>query len=260
MSRRGGGNFFDDDDTGGFGGGNSSSSSRNRGSYDRGGYDRGGSSSRGDGYDRGGYEDGDSGYDRPEDYQMRMQSAYRRMEDSSANSLRVLNETMNMGVDTTVELDRQQESLDRTERRLDEIHVDLDRGETHLRKIRSPFGGLFSRKKKQVNEVTDPKELRAKEAARLQHREKDQKERDARDRRRSKEQEQQAYSGTGSAVVDKNLDEMEKMLHQLHGVGEMINDQLDESDATVDRLTYKMDRDDLKMKKLNKGIKRELYK
>ena len=63
---------------------------------------------------------------------------------------------------------------------------------------------------------------------------------------------------TGNQVVDKNCEEMSKALHQLRGVGELIGGQLDDSSAQVDRLNYKMDRNDMKIKAVNKDIRRQL--
>lgn len=250
--------FGDDDDDGGFGGARGSSS----GGYGARDPLRGGSNGyRGDarpgpgaGMSRGGYGGYDARDDPVPDYETRMMMANKRMEDSSANSLRVLNETMRMGIDTTNELDRQAESLDKTERMLDEMHVDLDRGEQHLRKIKSPFGGVanyFSRKKK-VEEVTDPKGFKGSTKPKPAEKGKPQK----------KQAQRQAATpeSTGNEIVDRNLDEMEKALHQLHGIGQVIGYQLDESDQQLDRIGYKMERNHVKVDKLNKGIRKELYK
>ena len=262
---RGGSNPFDDDDDGGFGGGGSSRDARQSGS---GGFGGGGGAARGSdkgfgGGSRGGYggrDDGYGGSSRPnerdpvDDYESRYMMANRRMEESSANSLRTLNETMQMGKDTTEELERQAESLDRTERRLDEMHVDLDKGERNLRKIKSPFGGIanyFSRRKT-VDEVTEPKGYKptqSKGASKPKP-------------GPAKKQQQKPYAdaSTGNTVVDDNLEEMEKALFQLKGIGEVIGTQLDDSEQQIDRVKYKIDRDHVKMDKLNKGIKKELYK
>ena len=281
---RGGGNPFDEDDDSGFGtrsssgggygsgpprdpmrgqgGGRAGPGPQQRagggygGSYGGGG---GGYGGTGGGYG-GGYDSGPSyGRDDPPlDYDTRMMMANRRMEESSANSLRVLNETMRTGVDTTEELERQAESLDRTERRLDEMHVDLDRGEQSMRKIKSPFGGIsnyFTRKKK-VEEVTDPKALRSKSGPPPV----DTKAQKKAAQKQKQQQQQPPAQGTGNAVVDSNLDEMSKALDQLHGIGQVISYQLDDSDRQLDRIGYKMERNHVKVDKLNKDIKRELYK
>jgi hypothetical protein len=240
-----GNNPFDDDDDGGFG---SASRSSGGGGYGAsgGGY---GASGGGYGASGGGYGGYDTG---PSDHDTRLMMANRRMEASSANSLRALNETMRIGIDTTEELERQAESLDKTERRLDEIHVELDKGERNMRRIKSPFAGIgnyFSRKKS-IDEVTDPKALRSQE-----------KKSTARSKPAPKKKQQQAPAqSTGNVVVDKNLDEMEKALFQLRGVGEVIGCQLDDSERQLDRVQYKLERDHIKVDKLNKDIKRELYK
>ena len=210
-------------------------------------------------YDSRGYDSYDGagggggvGYGVPEDdYDMRIQAAYRRMEQSSGSSLRTLNETVRMGVETTEELETQAETLDRTERRLDEIDVDLDKSKRHMRIIKSPFGGIanYFAKKKPISEVTDPKMPASSSQSKAS----------SRSRKSGPEQQQStSYDSTGNQIVDKNLEEMEKALHQLRGIGELIGDQLDDSDSQIDRIRVKMDRDDVKMKGINRDMRREL--
>ena len=237
------------------------------GGYDGGeGYQFGRQSDRG--YDRRGYQSGGQyrggapshGAAREElDHDQlchRMQMANRRMEESSASSLRTLHDTMRLGQDTAVELDRQSEALDRTERRLDEIQLDIDQSKRHMRNIKSPFGGVanyFARRKK-LSDITDPK--LPKEAAQAQAQ--------AQKRGSSKGPDtlpppsMAGLKGTGNRVVDDNLDEMGRMLHQLKGQGELIGEQLDESSAQIERLKYKVDHTDVKIKGLNKDIRRQL--
>lgn len=191
-----------------------------------------------------------------DEHEARLMMANQRMEESSANSLRALNEAMRMGVDTTEELERQAESLDRTERRLDEMHVELDKGEKNMRRIKSPFGGIgnyFSRRKT-VEEVTDPKALRSQPKKGSSSTAK------SKSSSKKSQQKEAPAPGTGNTVVDKNLDEMEKALFQLRGIGEVIGTQLDDSEQQLDRVKYKIDRDHVKMDKLNRDIKKELYK
>lgn len=193
-----------------------------------------------------------------EEFQQRKQAALHKMEDSSFSSLRTLHDCIRMGTETTEELERQAEALDRTEARLDGIHVDLDRGQKHLNKIKSPFGGIknYFTKKKTVNEVTDPKGFKPSQGDYK-------KSSNSRGKQQAQVQAsapQQTYKSTGSVVVDKNLDLMGKALDDLMGLGELIGEQLDDSDAQIERITHKVDRDDVKLKKLNEGIKRELRK
>lgn len=248
-------NPFDEDDGGGFGTRSSdrvAGGVRGRDPSEYGYKSRYGGAeadARGYGYGYRGYDSGPSDGER--EVEARMLMANQRMENSSANSLRVLNETMRMGIDTTEELERQAESLDRTERTLDGMHVDLDQGELHLRKIKSPFGGIFTRKKT-TNEVTDPKGFKPQS--------KGAKSKPAETKQKKQQKQQPPPQGTGNERVDRNFDEMEKALHQLKGIGEVIGTQLDDSELQLDRVGYKMDRNHVKVDKLNKGIKKELYK
>lgn len=184
-----------------------------------------------------------------EEYDMRVQAAYRRMEESSYNSLRTLNETVDTGIHTTEELERQAETLDRVDARLDEMDVDLGKAKKSMRVIKSPFGGIanyFSRRKK-VDEIIDPKTAPPVPKGGATGRGPAQQQKPAKQ-----------YASSGSKVVDRNMDEMEKALHQLKGIGELISDQLDDSEVQIERIKVKVDRNEVKIKNLNKDIKREL--
>ncbi|XP_064392691.1 soluble NSF attachment protein 29-like [Halichondria panicea] len=220
--------FGDDNDDGGFG----SSSQRSSG-Y---------SNSRGD--------QGPAQGNEPLDYQTREQMAIRRMEESSANSLRSLNETYRMGIDTTQELELQAEKLDNVERKLDEIHVDLDKSKRNLRLIKSPFGGIanYFSKRKEGKEVTDPKDYKPPPNP----------SNPTRSKPKTSAAKMDQLESTGSKVVDGNLDEMSKQLDRLMGVGELIGVQLDDSEIQVDRLKYKIDRDRDKMEHINRDIKKRI--
>ena len=227
-------------------------SSSSAGRYDSSSRDPYSSTSR---YGSRGYEGADDeegrGYGLPEDdYDMRIQAAYRKMEQSSGNSLRTLNETVRMGVETTEELERQAETLDRVETRLDEIDVDLDKSKRHMRNIRSPFGGIsnYFAKRKPVGEVTDPKVPASASSSQSA----------GRSKKGGQQQQSKSQDSTGNQIVDRNLEEMEKALHQLKGIGELIGDQLDDSDAQITRVGVKMERDHGKMKGINAEIRREL--
>ncbi len=156
--------------------------------------------------------------------------AIQRMEESSANSLRLLNEleTYRMGIDMTQELELQAEKLDNVERKLDEIHVDLDKSKRNLRLNKSPFGGIanyFSKRK----EVTEPKPP-PKPSDPI-----------TRTKPKTSATKMDQYSSSGSKVVDRNLDEMSQQLDRLMGVGEE-SVQLDDFEVQVHRLKYKIDR------------------
>lgn len=188
-----------------------------------------------------------------DDLEVRKQLAIRRMEESSASSLRSLNETYQMGVNTAVELDSQADTLDRVERRLDEMHVDLDKGKRNMRLIKSPFGGIanYFSKRSSVKDVTDPKgyeQRPSKSSAPPKETVK----------KRPDSTQLQQYESTGSTVVDENLDEMSKQLDRLMGVGHLIGASLDDSEDQIDRVRYKVDRNKTKVEAISKDIKTQL--
>lgn len=192
------------------------------------------------------------------EYQQRVQAAYRRMEESSANSVRTLHETLNTGIDAAEELDRQAETMDRIEARLDHMDGDLDQSRRHMRNIKSIFGGIgnaFARRR-DVKAVTDPKvPASAPSSGSKSGRGGGTSPTPPPDKRVGASG---RGASTGSKVVDQNMDEMERVLYQLKGVGELMSEQLDDSDGQIDRVRYKLDRNNVKVKNLNKDIQRQL--
>ena len=66
------------------------------------------------------------------------------------------NESLESAIDTTKELHRQQESLDRSNRMLDRMDEDLTHSKRAMRIISSPFGGIanyFARDGKKKNKA-----------------------------------------------------------------------------------------------------------
>lgn len=188
-----------------------------------------------------------------DEYRHRLQLANRRMEEASSQSLRTLHDCLRMGSDTAVELDRQAEALDRTERRLDEMHVDLDQSKRNLRLIKSPFGGVanYFARRKSAKEITDPKLPKSQSKS-------SQSSRSSSGSSRAAPPPMASMKSTGNETVDQNCEHMSKALHQLKGMGELIGQQLDDSEAQIDRIHFKLDRTDVKVNKLNKDIKRQL--
>ena len=186
--------------------------------------------------------------DRSDDLEYRLMAANRRMEDSSFQCVRVLNETMSMATDTTEELERQNESLGRTEQRLDEMEVDLEASRRDMREVKSIFGSFRNRFSKPTYTKDPPPSKKPSSSSKVATNSK------------KKQQQSQALSkqSTGNEIVDRNLDELERGLKQLEGQAYLIGHQIDESDVTIDRVRVKMDRNDVRIKSITKDAKRQL--
>lgn len=65
-----------------------------------------------------------------------------RMLESSKNSLRLLNETEQVGMATAQELAKQREQLENTNKQLDQINSTLRSSQKHINGLKSVFGGL----------------------------------------------------------------------------------------------------------------------
>ena len=152
-----------------------------------------------------------------------MQVANRRMEESSERAVSVLSDTLQLGKNTAVELDRQAGALGRTERRLDEM-------DQHLRPKQpsSSFGsGPLHNNSFRHRETAPPSSL-----AHL--------------------------PSTGNTAVDKNLDMLSEGLHELKQMAGHIGEQLDHTTAQAGRVKYKSHQTDMKMKEVNKHMREQL--
>ena len=208
-----------------------------------------------------GYDDR-RGRERPSqaELQQRMESAHQRMEDSSRRCVELMYETMAMATDTSEELEVQAEALERTERRLDEMDVALESSRRNMREVKSIFGGF-------VNSVTKPKFRGEKPPSKgfftkalKQSGKKETKSFDSDDDRRQTQATAVKKPSTGNAAVDRNLDQLEAGLKQLEGQAHLIGHQLDESNDQIERISWKMHKNDDKLLKVTRDARRELLK
>ena len=178
-----------------------------------------------------------------EDESKRKQIAIRRMEKSSTNSLKTLNESYSLGVETIQHLDRQARTLHRFERRQDRMKEDLDEIKQTVLPVESLFDRIinFFSRRRSVTEVTVPKRYSAaalsgpkRNSARLRH-----------------------YSHTdGSKMLDDNMDKMSRQLDRLEGVGMATSKQLDDSEIQTSRIAPKVSRNEKCIKQLHREMKR----
>lgn len=185
--------------------------------------------------------------------EQRLALANRQMEDSSAASVRLVYETMDMAKDTTEELERQAESLDRTEAHLDRMDVDLEHSRRSMRDVKSLWGSF-------TNHLTKPKfskEPKPKRSATSTSSD-SRKKGGAEKKGSAQAQKQAANESTGNEIVDRNLDELEFGLRQLQGQAYLIGSQLDESEVQVDRIKTKMERNDIRIRKVTRDIRGQL--
>ena len=191
----------------------------------------------------------------------RTQLAYKKMEESSARSVQTLHNTLQIGQDTTEELERQAEALDRTERHLDDMQVDLSMEHKTKRHVgrRSPLSSIsraFSKKKK-PSKVTDPNPVKG-TAQTLQK--KSSATSFATGPNPISPPSTAGPKSVGNKVVDGNLDEMEKILHQLKDIGQEMGDQLDDSSIQVNRINQKSGHVGISLRDANKRLVADLQK
>ena len=183
--------------------------------------------------------------------QQRMAVANRSMEDTSRDCARVLYETMDLADDTTQELYRQSEALDRTEAHLDTMDVDLEQSRRNMREVKSVWGSL-------VNKFTKPTFSKEPKSSNPSPPSQPRSDRSGR-RGPSQAQAQAQAKSTGNEIVDRNLDEIERGLRMLEGQSLMMGHQLDESNVQIDRISKKMGKTNAHLKNVTGDINKELH-
>ena len=166
------------------------------------------------------------------------------------------NESLSSAIDTSRELHRQQESLDRCNHMLDKMDDDLKQSKRAMRVISSPFGGIIN------YFARDGKKDKAAAPQRAQVSNKTHSIRSSEGQSSSWQEQRSSnrdgYESSGNTVVDDNLDQVEQALTEMKRVGLEIGNQLDHSIVTIDDLNTKVTDRDGKIINLNRKIGRKI--
>lgn len=160
-----------------------------------------------------------------------------------------VNESLETATETSKELHRQQESLDRSNRLLDRMEDDLKQSKRSMRIINSPFGGIanyFARDNKKDKKGANPLSSKGTRSGETYH------------QSSSGGSSLSDYPSTGNDAVDDNLDEIARGLAEMKRVGLEIGHQLDHSMVTIDELNVKVTDKDQKLTHLNKKIGKKI--
>ena len=169
------------------------------------------------------------------------------------------NESLETAIDTTKELHRQQESLDRSNRMLDRMDEDLTQSKRAMRIISSPFGGIanyFARDGKKKNKAAEAQ--KTSQATSKPSSSSSQQSSSSWQHQQQSMARSRPYESSGNTVVDDNLDDVERCLAQMKRVGLEIGNQLDDSIATIDELDRKVVDRDSRITDLNRKIGRKI--
>ena len=166
------------------------------------------------------------------------------------------NESLSSAIDTSRELHRQQEQLDRCNHMLDKMDDDLKQSKRAMRVISSPFGGI-------INYFARDGKKKDKASAAPQRAQVTKAHSSGSERQSSSWQEQRSsnrggYESSGNTVVDDNLDQVEQALSEMKRVGLEIGNQLDHSIVTIDELNTKVTDRDGRIIDLNRKIGRKI--
>lgn len=178
-----------------------------------------------------------------EQYQERIRRIEDQTLESSRRSVRTLEETVQIGAETMVELDEQGEKLNRAERRLDDIDQDLRTSQRTMREIRSVFGGVvnwFTKDKLSTtpSSVTQENaEARKAEASARRHEQQQQRQRQERQQQQQRHQQRRPPQSAREEELDQNLDRMSQSLAVLRNMGEDMGDSLEAQNEQIGRMS-----------------------
>lgn len=187
---------------------------------------------------------------------------------STERSLRLIDESEQIGAATGEELLRQREVLTRTERQVDQMEEDLKQSDRHIQSIKSIWGAFMNKFKKEpatktvkVYDENEPSRLgkaveSSKEATYQNANDYDNHPVLAR-----QQESRQQFTQSDSAAknehmqqVDDNLDRMMGGLRRLKDLGLGLQEEIDSQDVIIDRLGNKVERVDRKTHETNKKL------
>ena len=204
------------------------------------------------------------------DIQDRQQSYADRTTDQSLEStrrmVRLTHETTQIGVDTMVALDEQEEKLDRIEEGLDDIHAGLKQSERTLNQMERccgfclcpGSGNKFSRRNLGAYRRLDV-DAGGEESERLIT---EQPTSGGRSRRAQQGGQfvQRITNDAREDEMDENLGQVSNMLDGLRDMAVDMGDTLERQNDTLDRVTRKAEHNDSHLASVNKQSKRVLRK
>jgi len=217
-------------------------------------------------------DDDEEGYDPNRDYmQQKMERKNNNMLQSTERSLRMLEESEQLGVATAVELDRQGEVLRRTETRVDKMQEDLKQSDRHLRSIKSLWGAFMNKFSKEPPPSSVSEDVGMNNGDMLKPKSTNPFEDDSGSsspisggnsfrRERAMTSSNRRTPTSVEDQIDDNLDLMGNQLAKLKGLGRDLHGELVAQDSILDRLNQKTARTDSKMHATNQEMLRQLHR
>lgn len=210
----------------------------------------------------------------------RQQEIEQRTLDSSSRSIALLRDSENIGIATAEELMRQRDSLENTNKRLDEINTNLNYSQKHLNGIKSVFYGFknyLSGKSDQTpprSQVSpDSRNTQGPSSSRLVDSidtlssnitSNDRFETHPSTRLRGLDQQVMAEPVTDSQrinkMLDDNLDQMAQAISRLKGLGTELGKEIDVQNELIDTIQDKTEMADIRIGKQNKQMNKLLGK
>uniref|UniRef100_A0A1I8MK38 t-SNARE coiled-coil homology domain-containing protein n=1 Tax=Musca domestica TaxID=7370 RepID=A0A1I8MK38_MUSDO len=212
-------------------------------------------------------------------YQEKRREIENRSLESTQRSLGLLYDTEQIGNDTAVELARQRDQLERTDKNLDDINATLRYSQRHLNSIKSVFGSIknhlfgtretnvaTNNERKLSTNVNAPQVVTEKAKpvssssndydqhpiSRLRD--------DISHTKQTTSNRQERPSNPFEVQLEANLNEMSENLSRLKGLATDLGSEIEYQNELLDNMTYKVEDVDMKLSRQNKDISKLLGK
>ncbi|XP_061399949.1 synaptosomal-associated protein 29 [Musca vetustissima] len=220
---------------------------------------------------------------RLQSYQQKRREIEERSLQSTQRSLNMLYDTEQVGNATAVELAKQRDQLERTNKNLDDINASLRYSQRHLNSIKSVFGSiknhLFGTRENTVpNNPNTERKLSADASATPKARTEGVKttipspsdkydqhpisriREDSSHRQQLMQSQQGRQNNPFEQQLEANLNEMSDNLSRLKGLATELGSEIEYQNDLLDNMTYKVEDVDLKLSRQNKDISKLLGK
>ncbi|XP_070573680.1 synaptosomal-associated protein 29-like [Ptychodera flava] len=215
-----------------------------------------------------------------------VQETDRKMLQSLQRSSMLVDESEEMGVETGKELMKQRDTLNRTEKNLDQIKKDIHTTRRRLTSLKSFFGGFANIFKSRPREDEEKPEIQKKSSERLQKAVKESEARESAkndghpalrlrdplfpghvqenssvldDERADNSTLHSMESDTISQQIDNHIDGIQSGLTRLSFLAHGLGEELDQHNELVDRINVKAADVDTTIYKTNKDLNKLLY-
>ncbi|XP_073811168.1 synaptosomal-associated protein 29kDa [Musca autumnalis] len=216
---------------------------------------------------------------RLQSYQQKRREIEERSLQSTQRSLGLLYDTEQVGISTAVELAKQREQLERTNKNLDDINASLRYSQRHLNSIKSVFGSIknhlfgtretvvptnnerkLSTNVNEANTSTERVKPLTSPSNKYDQHPISRIRGDSSSQQNMMQAQQERRNNPFELQLEANLNEMSDNLSRLKGLATELGSEIESQNDLLDNMTYKIEDVDIKLSRQNKDISKLLGK